>query len=309
MRVFCKTTGTDPMTINVAGVEEPLRRRGKANIKEQVGILRRAAAENAQVLVIECMALQPEYQRCAQHRILQADVGVITNVRHDHADVMGATLPEIADTLCNTVPQNGILFTADEAMAPRLQAYAEKMHSRFTLARPNGSEPDFDFAENIALALAVCQQLGVARQTALQGMAHYKRDPYALALYTAGNGIFVNAVSVNDPDYLYRVAAAAGKAGGQGRASGADRVQPCRPRQPHPGYAYGVYPPGPGGDLAGGLAQKLYEGPAASPAARVLRAQLCACRPDAPGANAQGHGAAGSGESVRRRARADRPGA
>ena len=71
VRVFCKTTGTDPMTINVAGVEEPLRRRGKANIKEQVGILRRAAAENAQVLVIECMALQPEYQRCAQHRILR----------------------------------------------------------------------------------------------------------------------------------------------------------------------------------------------------------------------------------------------
>ena len=205
VRVFCKTTGTDPMTINVAGVEEPLRRRGKANIKEQVGILRRAAAENAQVLVIECMALQPEYQRCAQHRILQAEVGVITNVRHDHADVMGDTLPEIADTLCNTVPQNGILFTADEAMAPRLQAYAEKMHSRFTLARPNGSEPDFDFAENIALALAVCQQLGVARQTALQGMAHYKRDPYALALYTAGNGIFVNAVSVNDPDSTYIV--------------------------------------------------------------------------------------------------------
>lgn len=46
--------------------------------------------------MIECMALQPEYQRCAQHRILQADVGVITNVRHDHADVMGDSLPEIA---------------------------------------------------------------------------------------------------------------------------------------------------------------------------------------------------------------------
>ena len=65
LRVFCKTTGTDPMTIDVSGNEEPLHRRGKANIKEQVGILRRAAAQNAEVLVIECMALQPEYQRCA----------------------------------------------------------------------------------------------------------------------------------------------------------------------------------------------------------------------------------------------------
>ena len=101
------------MTIDVSGNEEPLRRRGKANIKEQVGILRRAAAQNAEVLVIECMALQPEYQSCAQHRILQADVGVITNVRHDHADVMGDSLPEIADTLSNTIPRGGVLFTAE----------------------------------------------------------------------------------------------------------------------------------------------------------------------------------------------------
>lgn len=72
--------------------------------------------------------------------------------------------------------------------------------SRFVLARPAGDEPDFDFAENISLALAVCEDLGVSRETALAGMAHYKRDPYALALYKMGQGIFVNAVSVNDSD-------------------------------------------------------------------------------------------------------------
>ena len=58
----------------------------------------------------------------------------------------------------------------------------------------------FDFAENISLALAVCEDLGVSRETALAGMAHYKRDPYALALYKMGAGDFVNAVSVNDSD-------------------------------------------------------------------------------------------------------------
>lgn len=41
LRVFCKTTGTDPMTIDVKGREEPIHRRGKANIKEQIAILRR----------------------------------------------------------------------------------------------------------------------------------------------------------------------------------------------------------------------------------------------------------------------------
>lgn len=198
LRVFCKTTGTDPMTIDVKGREEPIHRRGKANIKEQIAILRRAAAQKAQVLVVECMAVHPEYQYAAQHRILKADTVVITNVRRDHTDVMGETLPEICDALCNTVPKNGALFTAETAQAPRMGEKAAAMGSSFHPIRPDGSEPGFDFAENIALALAVCEHLGVDRQTALSGMAHFKRDPYALTVHRMGEGLFVNGLSIND---------------------------------------------------------------------------------------------------------------
>ena len=53
LRVFCKTTGTDPMTIDVEGREELIVRRGKANIKEQLGIMHRAAQQGAEVLVVE----------------------------------------------------------------------------------------------------------------------------------------------------------------------------------------------------------------------------------------------------------------
>ena len=198
VRVFCKTTGTDPMTIDVKGREEPIHRRGKANIKEQIAILRRAAAQKAQVLVVECMAVHPEYQYAAQHRILKADTVVITNVRRDHTDVMGETLPEICDALCSTVPKNGALFTAETAQAPRMGEKAAAMGSSFHPIRPDGSEPGFDFAENIALALAVCEHLGVDRQTALSGMAHFKRDPYALTVHRMGEGLFVNGLSIND---------------------------------------------------------------------------------------------------------------
>ena len=52
--------------------------------------------------------------------------------------------------------------------------------------------------ENIALALAVCEHLGVDRQTALSGMAHFKRDPYALTVHRMGEGLFVNGLSIND---------------------------------------------------------------------------------------------------------------
>lgn len=198
LRVFCKTTGTDPMTIDTEGKEELIVRRGRANIKEQIAILRRAAAQRSDVLVIECMALQPELQYAAQHRILQADVGVITNVRRDHTDVMGETLPEICDVLCNTVPRNGALFTAEQDQAERMGAFARRMGSAFFPVRPRGDEPEFDFAENIALACAVCEYLGVERETALRGMTGYKRDPYALSLHRLHGAAFIDGLSIND---------------------------------------------------------------------------------------------------------------
>ena len=198
LRVFCKTTGTDPMTIDTDGKEELIIRRGRANIREQTAILRRAAAQNAEVLVVECMAVLPELQYAAQHRILRADIGVITNVRRDHTDVMGDTLPQIAAALSHTVPRGGVLLTAEDAQAAILREKALALGSRFVQARPNGTEPAFDFADNIALALAVCEELGVPRETALEGMRQYRRDPYALSLHRCGEAVFVNALSVND---------------------------------------------------------------------------------------------------------------
>lgn len=198
LRVFCKTTGTDPMTIDVTGQEQPVHRRGKANIKEQIGILYRAADQGAQVLVVECMAVLPELQHAAQHQILRADIGVITNVRRDHTDVMGDTLSQICAALSNTVPRSGVLYTADADQAPQLEGRSQALGSRFHLVRPDGSEPDFDFAENIALALAVCRELGVDQDTALEGMTHFKRDPYALSLHRWGQALFINGLSIND---------------------------------------------------------------------------------------------------------------
>ena len=198
LRVFCKTTGTDPMTIDVSGQEEPIRRRGRANIKEQLAILNRAAAQRADVLVVECMAVLPELQYTAQHRMLCADIGVITNVRRDHTDVMGDTLPEIAQALSNTVPRGGVLLTGEQACADVLKEKALALGSRFIQALPDGTEPDFDFPDNIALALAVCAELGVPRETALTGMRQYRRDPYALSLHRCGGALYVNALSVND---------------------------------------------------------------------------------------------------------------
>lgn len=199
-KVFCKTTGTVPMTIGVDNTPRPLRRRGRANISEQLRILHRAAEEGAQVLVIECMAVDPALQHVAQHQMLRADIGIITNVRLDHTAEMGHTLEDICDSLSNTIPKGGVLFTADETFFPQLERNGLKMGCRAALAKPRGDEPSFDFPENLALALAVCRELGVDESTALEGMRHYQSDPYALSMHRlSGGSIFVNGMSINDP--------------------------------------------------------------------------------------------------------------
>ena len=199
-KVFCKTTGTLPMTIGVDGVERPLKRRGRANIREQLDILHRAAQEGADILVIECMAVDPVLQHVSQHRMVQADVGVITNVRLDHTAEMGETLEEICDSLSNTIPRNGALFTSDRQFFPQLSRNAQMVGCDAFLTLPNGSEPAVDFPENLALAAAVCRHLGVDEATAFAGMARYQRDPFALSLHRLpGGGVFVNGMSINDP--------------------------------------------------------------------------------------------------------------
>lgn len=140
------------------------------------------------------MAVQPELQHAAQHQILQADIGVITNVRRDHTDVMGETLPQICDALSNTIPRHGVLFTAEVSQFVRLLDKAASLGSEAIQVQPDGTEPEFDFPENIALALAVCQYLGADRETALQGMAHYQRDPYPAKSNLSGLGTAVPAV-------------------------------------------------------------------------------------------------------------------
>lgn len=199
-RVFCKTTGTVPMVIRTDHTARPLHRRGRANIREQLDMLRLAVQEDSQILVLECMAVAPILQRVAQHEMVRADIGVITNVRLDHTAEMGETLEEICDSLSNTIPKDGVLFTADEQFFPQLARNAEQIGCRTELARPNGNEPGFEFPENLALALAVCRHLGVPEETALKGMLHYQRDPYALSLHRLpGGGIFVNGLAINDP--------------------------------------------------------------------------------------------------------------
>lgn len=206
-----KVTGTFPRMILEDGTETYIHRKSSANIIEQLSIVKFAAQRKVQALVMECMALQPQYQSITEKHMVRSNISVMTNVRLDHTDIMGHTLPEIAQTMGRTIPRNEHFFSAENIIPDQLKKIADK---RKTISHfVNAAEVSIDemkgfsyieHRDNVALALAVCNHAGVDRKTALTGM--YKAIPDAGALRAfrikafQKEIVFYNAFAANDPD-------------------------------------------------------------------------------------------------------------
>lgn len=214
-RTVAKTTGSAAVTIDLDGNDVPIERHGAANVKEQQDIIASWQPLKAEVMVMECMALQPQYQEWAERMVIQADIGVITNVREDHQDVMGETLPEIAVSLAHMCPTNGYLITAE--YDPELQAIlgqeAEKRGSQLLVVDPERVADKemaqfgyLSFKDNVAIGLAVADLLGIEHDTAMCGMSKAKEDAGAVRLErTTLQGkplTWANLFAVNDRESM-----------------------------------------------------------------------------------------------------------
>jgi len=210
-KCITKVTGTFPRLILEDGTETYIHRKAGANIIEQISIVKFVAERKADALVIECMALQPIYQTITEEKMIRSNVGVMTNVRYDHLDVMGHTLGEIAEVMGRTIPRNSHLFSSENIVPEYLEAIAKKKGTQsyfvdcntVTKAEMNGFSY-IEHRENVSLALAVCEHLGVNRQVALRGM--YKAIPDAGVLTRSivkdegKHIVFYNVFAANDPD-------------------------------------------------------------------------------------------------------------
>lgn len=216
LRVVAKTTGSAPVVVHVDGSESPIRRRGGPNIREQLKIMRDAVREGCEALVIECMAVRPDLQRTCEHSIVRATHGVITNVRPDHLEVMGPTMDDVAASLAGTVPSRTHLFHAEDTFADYFASRASAMRARCTHATADDVTSAemagfryVEFPENVALALAVCLDVGVPREQALAAMYQVTPDVGAMTLWPlwTARGIvtFVNGFAANDPMSYVRI--------------------------------------------------------------------------------------------------------
>jgi poly-gamma-glutamate synthase PgsB/CapB len=210
-----KATGTEAVVVNRDGVDEIINRKAAPTILEQIEVSEQYVDESVQVLVIECMALKPQYQEVSERMIVRSNIGVLTNVREDHQDVMGETLPEIARSLLSTCPYNGILITAETnpVITPIIEEVAAKRKSRVVYADPEVvSDADIDrfdyiaFKENVAIAIAIADIVGIPRNIAMDGIVRADPDPGVLRmkeLRILGKRVtWANLFAVNDRESM-----------------------------------------------------------------------------------------------------------
>lgn len=207
-----KTTGTAARFIHPDGSEEPVYRKfGIANVIEQIGVVRRASAYRPDTLVIECMAVMPDLQEISQTKLIRSTIGVLCNVREDHLAEMGPTLDDVARSLSRAMPVGGVCVTAERERLPLLKREAARRGCALIAVDPDSVTDEemagfswITFKENVAIALAVAEALGVNRQSALAGMWSAPPDPGVLAVkrYLVEGTLLrvANVFAANDPE-------------------------------------------------------------------------------------------------------------
>ena len=210
IRTFAKTTGTAPRIIDSDGKDRIIHRLRSASIGEQIKLMRLFSKESPDAIVMECMAVQPEYQWISEHQMIQSHIGVITNARPDHLEEMGPTLDDVKKSLSNTIPYNGKVVLGERNIVSSVSDIAEDRNTEYYVPDENTITDKqlagFSYVEhpqNIAIALQVCNELGIANDIALYGMQNAQPDPGALVIknFDFGNGLinFINSMAANDP--------------------------------------------------------------------------------------------------------------
>jgi len=182
IRTVAKVTGSKARLILPDGTEEPVVRLGTPNLWEQMVILNRARRMRAEAMVMECMAVRPDLQGVAEHQIMHSTIGVITNIRPDHLDVMGPTVEDVAFALSATVPKGGTIVLGDSRYSALVGRVARSRGCELRTARAEDVRAEamapfqyLEHEENVATVLEVTRLCGVADDVALRGM--YKAIP------------------------------------------------------------------------------------------------------------------------------------
>ena len=209
IRTYAKTTGSDARWVLPDGQDIPYRKRRLVNMMEHLSFIRFARKGGAEAVVVECMALRPENQRLTAQKLMRQHYTLITNAYPDHLEEIGKTPEETAHTLSLSIAPGSRVITGDTRFGGE-QCMLPAQGEWQTLAG------QFDYhmhEENLALVLALTDQLGIPRETAVRGMFKARPDIGMLGPFRAGKCLVVNGFSANDPTNFASLLNACGERG------------------------------------------------------------------------------------------------
>ncbi len=218
-QVLSKTTGCEAMFLH-GHAHKPLREiflfrpYDKATIWEQVYLVRFAAKMQTDVMLWECMGLNPRYVDILQHQWMRDDLSTLTNCYPDHEDIQGPAGTDVPQVIARFIPHGKKVFTSEENMLPFLQDEADRKSTELhavewhEAARITQDVLDhFPYQEhpsNIALCLSLSREFGIPDNIALSEMAD-KVIPDLGVLKTYPQAIvgtrtisFINGCSANE---------------------------------------------------------------------------------------------------------------
>lgn len=218
-RVLAKTTGSKPVYILPDGSEEEINRSGPPTIREQKSTISLAARLKVDAVVVEAMSIWPENLLVETGMMIKPHFTVITNVRLDHLDEMGRTRDRISESLSMAITQGATIFLPEAELRPAFIKKIEKRQCRLvnvkadddmtTLA--NNQISGSEFPENLSLAMAVLDRLGVSRDMAAVGFKKAVPDYGSLKAWkvqtssSPGSVLFISAFAANDPESSSKV--------------------------------------------------------------------------------------------------------
>lgn len=127
------------------------------------------------------MGLSPNYVKVLQRHWMRDDISTITNTYPDHEDLQGPAGRNIPEVMTTFIPEQSTILTSEEQMRPILLEAARDLGTRLVGVGwleagilPSDILERFPYEEhpfNIALVLALADELGVDRDLALKEMA------------------------------------------------------------------------------------------------------------------------------------------
>ncbi|MFC0677950.1 hypothetical protein ACFFGH_08865 [Lysobacter korlensis] len=219
LRVLSKTTGCEAMFLfgnpnRVLSEMFLFRPYDKATIWEQARLTRMAAELDTDVMLWECMGLNPGYVRVLQHDWMRDDVSTITNCFPDHEDIQGPAGVDLPLVIRQFIPGGGQLYTSEENMLPFLEEHARAVDTPCVsvdwldvgLLTPDilARFPYQEHPANIALVARMFEGMGLRRDFALREMADRVVPDlgvlkiYPQAAYEGRRIEFINGMSANE---------------------------------------------------------------------------------------------------------------